>query len=235
MRKNSRSFEKIRPVQIFPDYCPAAMGSVLIQMGETKVICATSISTDVPPHAQGRMEGWISAEYSLLPYSTNPRTKREILRRDGRSVEIQRLIGRSLRSLVDLAKIAGHAIIVDCDVLQADGGTRTAAITGGFIALKRTFQRMVKEGLIEQMPVTKHMAAISVGIVDGIAMVDLDYSEDSRAEVDLNVVMDEDGNIIEIQGTGEGRPFSKIELDEMLNLASMGIEEMLPVVKRYTT
>lgn len=201
-------------------------------MGNTKVICAASISNDVPLHAQDRKEGWITAEYSLLPYSTNPRTKREFLRRDGRSVEIQRLIGRSLRAAIDLKEIEGYSIIIDCDVLQADGGTRTAAITGGFIALKKALATMVEKSIIEKMPTIKNIAAVSVGIVDGIAMVDLDYQEDSRAEVDLNIVMDDEGHIIEIQGTGEGRPFTKQELDEMIKLAAIGIEQIFEEVKK---
>ncbi len=233
LRKNSRSTRKIRPLNINLDFCPASAGSVLIACGNTMVICAASVSDDVPNHAQYRSQGWVTAEYTMLPYSTDPRTKREILRKDGRSVEIQRLIGRSLRSALDLSKIQGFSITVDCDVLQADGGTRSASITGGFLALKHAVRKMKEKYDIPDEPIQRNIAAVSVGIVDGQPMLDLDYKEDSRAEVDLNVVMDDHGNIIEIQGTGEGRPFSQRELDEMLTLAREGISEIMSLMQEY--
>lgn len=216
-----------------PDFCPVAAGSVLIRFGNTAVICAASVSEEVPKHAENRNQGWVSAEYTMLPYSTSPRTKRELLRKDGRAVEIQRLIGRSLRAGVDLSKIQGFAITVDCDVLQADGGTRTASITGGFLALRQAVRHLQEKYEVPEDPILRNIAAVSVGIVDGKPMLDLDYSEDSRAEVDLNVVMDDTGNFVEIQGTGEGRPFLQEELDTMLKLASDGIKEIMLQIKDY--
>ena len=233
MRKNSRNTAAIRPVRVEPDFCPAADGSVLFGMGETLVICAASASDDVPRHAESRGEGWITAEYSMLPYSTAPRTRRELLKKDGRSVEIQRLIGRALRSSVDCAKLRGVSITVDCDVLNADGGTRTASITGGYIALKRAVASLLGKGVLAEDPLTSAVAAVSLGIVEGELFLDLDYSEDSRADVDMNMVMDSCFNIIEIQGTAERQAFSLSRLDDMTALAKKGIAELLEIQGRY--
>jgi len=202
-------------------------------MGGTKVICAVSLDREVPEHASAKGKGWLTAEYSLLPYSTSGRTPRPLLKRDGRAVEIQRLLGRVLRGAIDLQKIPGYSLTVDCDVLQADGGTRTAAITGGYIALRKAARAMVERGMIADDPVSTQVAAISVGIVDGKTLLDLDFSEDSAAAVDLNVVMDGSLNLIEIQGTGEKSAFSRAELNAMVDLAAHGIGELLDIQKKY--
>ncbi len=219
----------MRPVQVVRDFCPAADGSVLFSMGDTRIICAATVSENVPAHADERGKGWVTAEYSLLPYSTHPRTERKILRPDGRSVEIQRLIGRALRSSVDLSKLTGYSITVDCDVLQADGGTRTASITGGFMALKTAIDTLVEKGLLETNPVIANVAAISVGYTDSGLLLDLDYQEDSHALVDMNIVMDSRMNFIEIQGTGENGTFNRDQLDEMINLAAEGIKKLFKI------
>lgn len=216
-----------------PDFCPAAGGSVLFGMGDTLVICAASVSDDVPDHAAARGWGWITAEYSMLPYATGPRKRRDFMKRDGRSVEIQRLIGRALRSSADLAKLKGFSLTVDCDVLRADGGTRTASITGGYIALKRAVTGLMEKGSLAGDPLTGAVAAVSLGYVDGELLLDLDYSEDSRAEVDMNVVMDSCFDIIEIQGTAEKRAFSIAQLEDMTSLARKGIAELLEVQRKY--
>jgi len=202
-------------------------------MGNTKVICAATISQDVPDHAKQRNEGWLSAEYTMLPYSTLARKKREIGKRDGRSVEIQRLIGRALRAGIDLSMIPEYSVYIDCDVLQADGGTRTASITGGYIAMKLAFSRLLEQGIIASNPVKTNVAAISVGIIDDILFLDLDYSEDSIADVDMNIVMDGNLNLVEIQGTGEKNTFSVQRMNEMIELASGGIRELFEIQNRY--
>jgi ribonuclease PH len=221
----------LRTIKATVDFCPAAFGSVLFEAGRTKVICAASISESVPDHAAKKNTGWLTAEYSMLPYSTERRTDRPLIKRDGRAVEIQRLIGRSLRGMIDLTKIPGYTITVDCDVLQADGGTRTASITGGAIALARAVKRMLAEGLISEDPLTCYVAAVSAGYVDGKPVLDLDYPLDSRADVDMNVVMDSRGGLIEVQGTGEKSTFTRQQLNEMLDLAARGIEELFEVQK----
>lgn len=231
--RSSRSWNQIREPRITPDFCPASLGSALIEMGGTKVICAVSLDREVPEHASAKGKGWLTAEYSLLPYSTSGRTPRPLLKRDGRAVEIQRLLGRVLRGAIDLQKIPGYSLTVDCDVLQADGGTRTAAITGGYIALRKAARAMVERGMIADDPVSTQVAAISVGIVDGKTLLDLDFSEDSAAAVDLNVVMDGSLNLIEIQGTGEKSAFSRAELNAMVDLAAHGIGELLDIQKKY--
>ncbi len=233
MRKNSRSTGHIRPVKITPDFCPAATGSVLFELGATRVICAATASGVVPSHAESRGWGWVTGEYTMLPYSTSPRTRRDQFRKDGRAVEIQRLLGRALRSAVDLPRLKEWCITVDCDVLEAYGGTRSASITGGYIAMKRAVKRMLDDGLLEENPIVDAVAAVSLGIVDGELMLDLDYNEDSRAEVDMNVVMDGSFRLVEIQGSAERRSFSKERLDEMLALAQTGIEELLEIQKAY--
>jgi ribonuclease PH len=209
------------------------MGSVLYRAGNTAVICAASVSEDVPDFANMKGTGWITAEYSMLPYSTEPRKNRPLARRDGRSVEIQRLIGRSLRCVADLEKLEGFSVTVDCDVFQADGGTRTASITGGYIALKRALSRLQGEGRIPHDVLTGQVAAVSLGYLEGELLLDLEYSEDSRADVDLNVVMDDSGRFIELQGTGEMRSFTREELDDMLNLAESGIQELMDIQGHY--
>jgi ribonuclease PH len=223
----------IREISIQKDFCSNAYGSVLFGMGNTKVICAVNISTDVPDHAKKNNKGWLSAEYTMLPYSTSSRTKREFTKRDGRSVEIQRLIGRSLRAGIDLEKVPGYAFYVDCDVVQADGGTRTASITGGYIALKLAVDRMLKEGLIPVNPLITNIAAVSAGVIDNEIYLDLDYEKDSKADVDMNIVMNGNLDFIEIQGTGEQTSFSYEQLNEMLEAAKTGIIELISIQNLY--
>ncbi len=232
MMRNLRKYNEIRKLKAEPDFCPGAYSSLLFQMGNTKVICAVSISDDVPEFAKKRGTGWLSAEYTMLPYSTTPRSRREFQKRDGRSVEIQRLIGRSLRGAIDLSLIENYSLIVDCDVLQADGGTRTASITGAYIALKQAVNRMVKEELIKVNPIVTNVAAISAGYVGEELLIDLDYSEDSKADVDMNIVMDGNYDLIEIQGTGENRTFTLDQLNNMLELARKGIKELIDFQNR---
>jgi len=228
LRKHRKS-NQIRKPKISVDFCPNARGSVLFEMEHTRVICAASVSDDVPDHAAAKGTGWISAEYSLLPYSTNTRTNRPLLTRDGRAVEIQRVISRSLRGVIDLSLMPGVAIHVDCDVLEADGGTRTASITGSYIALKCALTRLVTDGTLSKNPLVSNVAAVSTGYVGGELLLDLDYAEDSRAEVDLNVIMDGKGNLIEVQGTGERAPFTVQQLIEMISLSRIGISELVEI------
>jgi ribonuclease PH len=206
-----------------------ALGSVLVSMGRTKVLCTASLEDRVPPWMRGGGKGWVTAEYSLLPGSTTERAGREAAkgRQSGRTQEIQRLIGRSLRAVTDLVALGEAQVTVDCDVLQADGGTRTASICGAYVALHDAFSRMVKRGDISTHPLTDACAAVSVGVVDGSCLLDLDYSEDSRAEVDMNVVMTGSGRFVEVQGTAEGMAFTRGELDELLGLAESGIKSLL--------
>ncbi|MCD4820219.1 MAG: ribonuclease PH [Candidatus Cloacimonetes bacterium] len=220
---------KKRETKITKNYLLHPYGSVLIETGNTKVICTVSVEKKVPPFLIDMNQGWITAEYGMLPGSTNSRFKREASRGkiSGRTAEIQRLIGRSLRAIVDTKKIAGFTIIVDCDVIQADGGTRTASITGSCVALNEAFQKMIKEGLITENPIKEFVAAISVGIINQEYKLDLCYEEDSNAEVDLNVVMTEQGKFVEIQGTAEGKTFTGEELNEMLGIAKKGIRELI--------
>jgi len=222
-----------REITVQKDFCKNAYGSVLFGMGDTKVICAVNIAEDVPEHAKKKNKGWLSAEYTMLPYSTSSRIKREFMKRDGRSVEIQRLIGRSLRAAIDLGKIPGYSIYVDCDVIQADGGTRTASITGGYIAMKLAVNRMLKEGLIQENPLISNIAAVSVGLIDDVVYLDLDYEKDSKADVDMNIVMNGNLDFIEIQGTGEQTSFSAKQLDEMLKAAEIGIRELIAIQNLY--
>lgn len=235
---NSKELKKemafsTREISVQTDFCKNAYGSVLFGMGDTKVICAVNISDDVPEHAKKKNTGWLSAEYTMLPYSTSSRIKREFMKRDGRSVEIQRLVGRSLRAGIDLNKIQGYSLYVDCDVIQADGGTRTASITGGYIAMKLAVNRMLKEGLIQENPLISNIAAISVGLIDNTVYLDLDYEKDSRADVDMNIVMNAELDFIEIQGTGEQTPFSGKQLAEMLGAAETGIRELIVIQNLY--
>lgn len=228
IRVDGREPDELRPVVITRDYTEFAAGSVLIEFGRTRVLCTASIEDRVPPWLKGSGRGWVTAEYSMLPGSTPERVNREAAKgkQSGRTQEIQRLIGRSLRSVTDLELMPDLQITVDCDVLQADGGTRTASICGGFLALHDACSRAVQRGLIARHPVTDFCAAISVGIVDALPSLDLMYTEDSRAEVDMNVVMTAAGKFVEVQGTAEGEPFSRTELDELLRLAELGIGEI---------
>jgi ribonuclease PH len=215
-------------VTIEPGFVRTADGSALISQGETRVICTASMTDSVPRWMEGKGRGWVTAEYSMLPASTGERKAREISRgkQDGRGVEIQRLIGRSLRGVVDFAALGERSVYVDCDVLQADGGTRCAAITGGFVALQLALAKLVEAEAIERIPLDQSVAALSVGMVDGRAMCDLDYAEDSAAEVDANVVMTGDGGLVEVQATAERMPLSRASLDELLSLAEAGIARL---------
>jgi ribonuclease PH len=232
-RLDGRGAAALRPVKILRNYMKHAEGSVLIEMGDTKVICSASIEERVPPFLRNTGKGWITAEYSMLPRSTHTRTSRDSLtgRGNGRAFEIQRLIGRSLRSVTDLAGFGEKTIWIDCDVIQADGGTRTASITGAYVALVDAFQKMIKKGWVEKVPVKNSVAAISVGRVDGRIFLDLNYEEDSRAEVDMNVVMTGDGRFVEIQGTAEEASFTKREMDELTKMAQKGIRELIKIQK----
>ena len=228
-REYGRVFDQLRPVKITPHYLKNPSGSVLIETGETKVICTASVEEKVPPFLRGQGTGWITAEYSLLPGSTSPRSIREAARGrvSGRTSEIQRLIGRALRAVVDFKALGERTVWIDCDVIQADGGTRTASVTGGFVALCLALRDLKNQGVIERIPISDYVAATSVGIVHGMTIVDLEYGEDSVAEVDMNVVMTGSGKFIEIQGTAEGSPFSQSDLDELLRLARKGIGELI--------
>jgi len=229
LRADGRALDELRPVTFQRDFTVFAPGSVLVSMGRTKVLCTASVEERVPPWMRGSGRGWVTAEYSMLPGSTAERATREAAkgRQSGRTQEIQRLIGRSLRAVCDLVAVGELQVTVDCDVLQADGGTRTASICGAYLALHDAFTRMVGTGKLRAHPLTDAVAAVSVGIVDGVPMLDLPYAEDSRAEVDMNVVMTGAGRFVEIQGTAEGLPFSRSELDELLALAEGGIDRLL--------
>ena len=228
-RSFNRAADHLRPVVITRHYTKHAEGSVLIAMGDTRVLCTASIEERVPPHKKGSGEGWVTAEYGMLPRSTNTRSDREAARgkQTGRTQEIQRLIGRSLRCVVDLKKLGERQITLDCDVLQADGGTRCASITGAFVALHDAVSVLQKKGLIKVTPITDFIAAISVGIGAAGPMLDLDYIEDSTGETDMNVVMTGAGKFVEIQGTAEGVPFSRADMDALVGLASLGIAELI--------
>ena len=227
-RSDDRAPADLRPVTIEPGFVRTADGSALISQGETRVICTASVADSVPRWMEGKGRGWVTAEYSMLPASTGERKARDISRgkQDGRGVEIQRLIGRSLRGVVDFAGLGERSVYVDCDVLQADGGTRCAAITGGFVALQLALAKLVEAEAIERIPLDQSVAAVSVGMVDGHAMCDLDYTEDSAAEVDANVVMTGDGGLVEVQATAERTPLSRASLDELLSLAEGGIARL---------
>ena len=227
IRSSNRSTTEQRPVKITSGYVPDAEGSALIETGNTVVMCAATVEPKVPPWMRGKGTGWVTAEYSMLPRSTRERVRRERGKIGGRTQEIQRLIGRALRSVTDLAALGEISILLDCDVLRADGGTRTASITGAYIALHEALLGLVEADKIKSIPVKDQIAAISVGIVDGVAMLDLDYSEDSVADVDMNIVMTGNGEFVELQGSGEEATFSKPQLTEMLNLAESGIKNLL--------
>jgi ribonuclease PH len=227
MRVDGRKADELRKVKIIRNYIKSAEGSVLIEMGDTKVICTATVENSVPPFLRGRGTGWVTAEYAMLPRSSPQRIQRERNKVGGRTHEIQRLIGRSLRSVVDMAALGERSVLIDCDVVQADGGTRTASITGAYIALVDALRHMKKKRLIETMPVLDYLAAISVGIVGGKPLLDLCYIEDSTAEVDMNLVMTAKGGIVEVQGTAEGKPFSKNELAKLLALGEKGIKALV--------
>lgn len=232
-RVDGRRLDEKRPVKITRNYIKHAEGSVLIEMGETKVICTASIDEKVPPFLKGLGEGWITCEYGMIPRSTQVRKSRESSKGkvEGRTMEIQRLIGRALRSVVDLKLLGERTIWIDCDVIQADGGTRTASITGSFIALVDAINKLNSEIQFNTYPITSFVAAISVGIVNGEKILDLCYEEDSNAQVDMNLVMTDSGEFVEIQGTGEERPFSRNDMERMLELSEKGIRELIEIQK----
>jgi len=230
-RLDGRDFDKIRKVTITRNYIKYAEGSCLIELGDTRVACAVSVEETVPPFLRGSGTGWVTAEYAMLPRSCRTRIMRS--KDSGRNYEIQRLIGRSLRAITDMEKLGERTLWIDCDVIQGDGGTRTAAITGSFIALADALIKLKKQGLIKTIPIRDYIAATSVGIVGGKPLLDLNYEEDSKAEVDMNVVMIGKGDFIEIQGTGERRTFNKSQMDELLDLAKKGIESLFEIQKNF--
>jgi len=231
MRPGGRAPDQLREIKLTRDYTCHAEGSVLVEFGKTKVICTVSIEDRVPGFLKGKGQGWLTAEYGMLPRSTGSRMRREatLSSQGGRTMEIQRLIGRSLRAVVDLKKLGERTLTVDCDVIQADGGTRTASITGAYVALVDAVRSLQYEKVLNEDPVNNAIASVSVGIYQGTAVLDLDYAEDSNAETDMNVVMNGDGQFIEVQGTAEGHPFSTDELNEMLALAQKGITELFEI------
>jgi len=237
LRVDGRQPDELRPITFERDFTNAPAGSVLVAFGETRVLCTASIDEDVPRWMKGRGKGWVTAEYSMLPGSSVERVKREVKdgRPSGRTQEIQRLIGRSLRAVCDMVLLGERQVIVDCDVLQADGGTRTASICGGYLALHDALARLVQTGSIGQHPLQEPCAAISVGIVGGLPMLDLAYTEDSTAEVDMNLVMTGSGRFIEVQGTAEGLPFTRNELDSLLELGAKGIGEIVALQEEMTS
>jgi len=234
MRPSNRTPVQLRPVKITRHYTKHAEGAVLIECGDTKVLCTASINEKVPPFLKGKGQGWLTAEYGMLPCSTDERMQREATKgkQSGRTMEIQRLIGRALRSVVDLKKLGERTIQIDCDVIQADGGTRTASITGAFVALYDAVERLLYQQLIESTPILDHVAAVSTGIYEGIPVLDLDYLEDSSCDTDMNVVMTGNLGLVEVQGTAEGVSFSRQELNDMLDMAQHGIQELITIQKK---
>ena len=234
-RVDKRAPADLRPVKITPDYLLTAEGSVLIEVGNTRVLCAASIEETVPGFLRGSGKGWVTAEYSMLPRATATRTPREVAkgRASGRTMEIQRLIGRCLRSVVDLGLLGERSVVLDCDVIQADGGTRTAAITGAYIALSSALRQMLKFGVLKRSPLQDFVAATSVGIVGGVPMLDLCYQEDSQAEVDMNIVMTGAGRFVEIQATSEKTPFDDSQLATLLSLGRQGIEQLIALQRTF--
>ncbi|MEJ6466160.1 ribonuclease PH [Fusobacterium ulcerans] len=229
LREDGRKVDSLREIKITKDFNLYAEGSVLIEFGNTKVICTASVSEKVPPFMRGQGKGWLTAEYSMIPRATGERNQRESAKGklSGRTMEIQRLIGRALRTAVDLEKLGERTITIDCDVIQADGGTRTTSISGGFIALALAVKKLMKERVLSVNPIASNVAAISVGIVRGTPMLDLMYTEDSAAEVDMNVVMNGKGEFVEVQGTGEEATYTRKELNELIDLAEVGIKEII--------
>src|ERR1700678_1658014 len=233
MRPDGRKPDELRPVEIATGYLKTAEGSGLITVGNTQVLCAASVETSVPPFLRNTGKGWVTAEYSMLPRATATRTPREVAkgRQSGRTLEIQRLIGRSLRSVVDTAALGDRTVVVDCDVLQADGGTRTASITGAYVALVQALQKLVKYGTLKSLPIIQPVAATSVGIHGGVPLLDLCYEEDSAAEVDMNLVMTGSGRFVELQATAEKTPFDDRQLEQMVGLARTGIADLFEIQK----
>lgn len=231
MRPSQRQPEQLREIRITRRYTKHAEGSVLIEFGDTKVICTASVEEKIPQHKKGSGEGWVTAEYGMLPRSTGERMSREAAKgkQSGRTQEIQRLIGRSLRTVVDLKKLGERTIQIDCDVIQADGGTRTASITGAFVALHDAISALIGKGLIAASPINDFVAAISVGVYQGTPVLDLDYAEDSECDTDMNVVMTGSGHFVEVQGTAEGYPFSRAEMESLLDLAQNGIAQLVKI------
>ncbi len=234
MRTDGRKERELRPIVITPSYIKSADGSVLIEVGDTRVICTAKLEDKVPPFLRHSGKGWITAEYGMLPSSSQVRISREAARGriGGRTHEIQRLIGRSLRTIADLKSLGERTIWIDCDVIQADGGTRTASITGAYVALVEAARQLIKQGVVQKNPIKDSVAAVSVGIVDGKPLLDLNYEEDSRAEVDMNFVMTGSGKFVEVQGTAESAPFTKKGLDRMAEIAQQGIRELLKAQKK---
>jgi len=233
MRPSGRKLDQMRAVRIARSYTRHAEGSVLVEFGDTRVICTASVLNQQPPHLKGRAQGWVTAEYGMLPRATHTRGEREAARgrQSGRTQEIQRLIGRALRSVVDLDRLGERTIHLDCDVIQADGGTRTAAITGAFVALHDAVAGLVAQKLLAASPVRDCVAAVSVGVFEGAPVLDLDYAEDARCDTDMNVVMTGSGGLVEVQGTAEGRPFTRVQMGAMLDLAERGIRELIAAQK----
>jgi ribonuclease PH len=232
MRPDGRANDQLREIRITPGFIGSAAGSALIEWGNTRVICTAILEQGVPPFKLGSGEGWLTAEYAMLPASTKARKPRETLRPDGRSMEIRRLIGRALRLVVDFRALGERTVWIDCDVIEADGGTRTASVTGAFVALALAADKWKREGLLERSPLLCHIAAVSAGIVDDEPVLDLCYAEDSQAQVDMNVVMTEEGEFAEVQGTGERSAFTKAELDALLKLAAKGVRRLIRAQKK---
>ncbi len=234
VRPQQRAADALRPVRITRGFTIHAEGSVLIEFGQTRVLCTASVEERVPPHKRGSGEGWVTAEYGMLPRATHTRGSREAAKgkQSGRTQEIQRLIGRSMRAVFDLAALGERTISLDCDVLQADGGTRTASITGAFVAAQDAVNKLIADGVLQTSPIKDHVAAISVGILDGTPLLDLEYVEDSACDTDMNVVMTGSGHFVEVQGTAEGNAFSRSEMDALLDLAEKGIGELVQMQKQ---
>ena len=233
-RSGGRAADAMRPVTLTRDVMKHALGSCLVEFGDTKVLCAATIEEGLPGWRKASRAGWVTAEYAMLPASTNRRTKRETGSRKGRSMEIERLIGRSLRTVVNMKALGEHTVTVDCDVIQADGGTRTASVTGAWVALHDALMAWVEAGKISRLPLTGQVAAVSMGVVDGLELLDLDYSEDSNAEVDMNLVATDSGEIIELQGTGERTPFDRTRLNRLLDLGELGISKLIALQNEVT-
>lgn len=231
-RKDKRTFDQIRNTKITPNISPYAEGSALIEIGNTKVICTATVEEKVPPFLRNKGTGWVTAEYAMLPRATQTRTNRETLRPSGRTQEIQRLIGRSLRAIVDMKTLGERQIFIDCDVILADGGTRCASITGAYVAMALACKKMISKGVLKKSPIISEVAAVSVGIIENTAVLDLCYDEDSTAEVDMNIVCTGAGKFIEIQGTAEREPFNREQMNEMLELAEKGINHLF-TIQRY--
>ncbi|WP_434779806.1 ribonuclease PH [Neisseria sp. Ec49-e6-T10] len=228
-RSENRQPNQLRCVEIIPHFLSHAEGSVLIRCGQTQVICSASVEENIPSFLKGKGQGWVTAEYGMLPRSTHSRMRREAAqgKQSGRTQEIQRLIGRSLRAVVDMQKLGERQITIDCDVIQADGGTRTASITGAFVALSLAVNKLMAQGLIAENPIKEAVAAISVGVYEDVALLDLDYCEDANCDVDMNIVMTASGHLVEVQGTAEGKAFSRTQLNQLLDLGAQGVEQLI--------